>query len=448
MPTHFCPEVSYDAFGVFATFLSIYADEIDRDTAHARLAREEIPIDKDWRWQWAALYPMHYSECPLYSQLPYRQDASDEVPAMTDRVPVCPVCRIAKCSWQGRGSGRTVDCGNCGEYWISNTALAILPDDEATRARLSHAIFRNGSEDTLIEVRSDNLEGILSENPLPRPPQQANNMLTWLAAKTEARPSEFTNLVYADLPAKIGAVGIVASCAILDHLNEQGLIEIDGFDRMHKLPTSSDGKVNCRLEVAGWERLAALEASQRGSESTDREFAEANPGGEGMGTPTSEDTRTVFISYARPDLELVRAINSFLKRGAGFETWLDKEQLSGGQDWEASIRNAIRKAGVVLSCLSDQAVPRKGFFYKEMRIALDEAMKYPPEQVYIIPVRLHHCEIPDLLSKWQAVDLSENDGPESLLKAIGSALNVGARAAVTEHEKLKDAIKKYRDGLS
>lgn len=65
---HFCPEVMYDIFGAFATSISSYPDELDRDLAHERLGRRNAS-PKDWRWEWAGLVKMHYSECPLYAPL-------------------------------------------------------------------------------------------------------------------------------------------------------------------------------------------------------------------------------------------------------------------------------------------------------------------------------------------------------------------------------------------
>jgi hypothetical protein len=64
----FCPEVAYDSFGFFASGLHDYPDEIDRDNAHRAVGREGADRS-DWRWRWAALTPMHYAECPLYSAL-------------------------------------------------------------------------------------------------------------------------------------------------------------------------------------------------------------------------------------------------------------------------------------------------------------------------------------------------------------------------------------------
>jgi len=65
---NFCPEVAYDVFGLFASELHRYADEIDTHAAHVQLAKNGASAN-DWRWQWAYITPLHYSACHLYSQL-------------------------------------------------------------------------------------------------------------------------------------------------------------------------------------------------------------------------------------------------------------------------------------------------------------------------------------------------------------------------------------------
>ena len=65
--SNFCPEVSFDVFGLFADHLRRYSDEVDIEGAHARLVKEARP--KDWRWEWEFVSARHYLMCPLYSQL-------------------------------------------------------------------------------------------------------------------------------------------------------------------------------------------------------------------------------------------------------------------------------------------------------------------------------------------------------------------------------------------
>ena len=64
--TRFCPEVVYDRFGWFATSLAAYPGEVDQGLAHAALGSKNADRG-DWRWTWAQMTPMHYSECPLFS---------------------------------------------------------------------------------------------------------------------------------------------------------------------------------------------------------------------------------------------------------------------------------------------------------------------------------------------------------------------------------------------
>ena len=76
---NFCPEVAFDRFGYFASSLNAYADEIDHDLAHKKLG-EEHAVSTDWRWVWASINPLHYTECPLYSILEHRSKRDEVLP--------------------------------------------------------------------------------------------------------------------------------------------------------------------------------------------------------------------------------------------------------------------------------------------------------------------------------------------------------------------------------
>jgi hypothetical protein len=66
--SNFCPEVTGLTFGVFASRLARYADELDVDLAHRRLS-ETHAEPNDFRWAWSTGVPLHYSDCPIYSLL-------------------------------------------------------------------------------------------------------------------------------------------------------------------------------------------------------------------------------------------------------------------------------------------------------------------------------------------------------------------------------------------
>lgn len=66
--TNFCPEVTFLRFGYFASKLSEFANEIDRDIKHKELGKRNIDHD-DWRWYFQDLTPQHYTDCSFYSIL-------------------------------------------------------------------------------------------------------------------------------------------------------------------------------------------------------------------------------------------------------------------------------------------------------------------------------------------------------------------------------------------
>lgn len=76
--SNFCPEVCFEVFGLFASSLSKYADESDRDAAHQTLIRAGLSNRNNWRWGWAYVSECHYSECSLYSLLCLKQTQTEK----------------------------------------------------------------------------------------------------------------------------------------------------------------------------------------------------------------------------------------------------------------------------------------------------------------------------------------------------------------------------------
>ena len=66
---NFCPEVSGEIFGLFASLLNRYSDETDLAAAHEWLKNEDAPKEKDWTWRWAGVTERHYTQCSMFSLL-------------------------------------------------------------------------------------------------------------------------------------------------------------------------------------------------------------------------------------------------------------------------------------------------------------------------------------------------------------------------------------------
>lgn len=129
----------------------------------------------------------------------------------------------------------------------------------------------------------------------------------------------------------------------------------------------------------------------------------------------------IFLCHASDDKARVRRLYHRL-REAGLSPWLDDEDILPGQDWDREIRNAIRKSDYFLACLSKNSVDKRGYFQKEIRMALDILDEMPEGQVYLIPARLDDCEVPLRLRERQWIDLFEIGmrGLSRLLMTIAS----------------------------
>jgi hypothetical protein len=98
---------------------------------------------------------------------------------------------------------------------------------------------------------------------------------------------------------------------------------------------------------------------------------------------------------------------------------------------------AIRNSQVVIVFLSRQSASKIGYVQKEIRIALDVADQQPEGTIFLIPLRIEDCEVPQRLSRFQWVDLFEPRGYEMLLRALHarskSAHRNGMAAAPVEN---------------
>lgn len=125
----------------------------------------------------------------------------------------------------------------------------------------------------------------------------------------------------------------------------------------------------------------------------------------------------LFLSYTRKD---EAAVAQFYERLAslGLKPWMDQEDILRGELWQESILRAIRDSHFFLACISPNSVDKRGFLQRELREALDAWQDKLPGDIYLIPVRLEECTVPEQLSQFQWVDISHTRGWSRLLRAI------------------------------
>ncbi len=158
----------------------------------------------------------------------------------------------------------------------------------------------------------------------------------------------------------------------------------------------------------------------------------------------------IFISYAREDRLAVRELSDRL-RSAGYKLWLDMENILPGERWERAITKGLRESAVVIVCLSAHSINKRGYLQKEIKYALDAAHEKLIDDLYILPVRLDDCLVPESLSHIQWVDLfGENTkaGWDKLFRALEEAARrLGLRKAAqkTLFDEIGRALQQISD---
>jgi hypothetical protein len=106
----------------------------------------------------------------------------------------------------------------------------------------------------------------------------------------------------------------------------------------------------------------------------------------------------VFLAYAMEDRAAVKRLYQAL-HAAGFEAWMDTENLLPGQNWPRAIEQAIATADYFLGCFSTRSITKRGHFQSELSYALEIASRVPVDHAFFVPVRLDDCRIPSHIAK-------------------------------------------------
>ena len=156
--------------------------------------------------------------------------------------------------------------------------------------------------------------------------------------------------------------------------------------------------------------------------------------------PVGGKVPQIFIAHASEDKPQIRELYAKLK-AAGYKPWLDEEDLIPGQNWREEIPKALKNSDLFLACLSSTSISKRGYIQREFKMAMEMLAELPPGNIYLIPLKLDDCQIPDLkqleyrlnLRDIQWLDYYQPNGFEKLIKAIEHQF--GNRETMVEKEE-------------
>jgi hypothetical protein len=111
--SRFCPEILYERFGFFVTVLIPFPDEQDKNDTHRKITDFGSIYAKDWRWEWLYMKELHYSECSIFSLLPYLSHLKNDMDTNEDLVELKP-------SIGGFSLNIKVLLTRCAKWWLKN----------------------------------------------------------------------------------------------------------------------------------------------------------------------------------------------------------------------------------------------------------------------------------------------------------------------------------------
>lgn len=136
----------------------------------------------------------------------------------------------------------------------------------------------------------------------------------------------------------------------------------------------------------------------------------------------------LFISYRSTDRDMVNVIVQEIVN-AGFSVFFDVLSLSPGMDWNKEIESALENSKGVLVCLGKDH-NEKGYFHKELNMALEYRELAPPEGgFFLIPMLLPEAQdvaLPLKLRNYQYLDARDGiteDVIKRLLRSLSKWLH-------------------------
>lgn len=128
--------------------------------------------------------------------------------------------------------------------------------------------------------------------------------------------------------------------------------------------------------------------------------------------------KDVFISHAKEDMQFAEQVYDYLLE-KGYSPWLDKRKIKIGANWDYEIKKALKDSTFVILLLSSISIKKRGYIQKEFKYALEYSESKLVDDIYILPILIDKCDIPEHLNKFHWIERSD----ENLIDKILNSLN-------------------------
>lgn len=242
----------------------------------------------------------------------------------------CPVCDLPLEDKGQSGDTYQYRCTRCGTFQLVGTVKAMLASeslntDDRRRAALSHSIRKMQESNDWPLLNSYSYKQIFQHATLPKPAEQARNLLLWLGQAAEASDSEVT-IPCESLQAVIGGRHPDSVYYVASHLQSQSLIRYDRTDNAKATPP-----LKFQMTFEGWARYEQLHNE-------------------------SADSRTVFMAMKFGDAELDGVVENIFRpavSATGFELRILTDVPKAGLI-DDRLRVEIRKSRFLIADITHQ----------------------------------------------------------------------------------------------
>lgn len=131
----------------------------------------------------------------------------------------------------------------------------------------------------------------------------------------------------------------------------------------------------------------------------------------------AEKKLKIYLSHVSQDNSIVRKLYERL-RADGFMPWMDVIDLEPGQNWEEAMERAIFTSHVIIACLSRTSFEKEGYIQTEYNKIEKITLQKPIDAVFLIPLKLEECPIPDVFRQYQWLNYFEKNGYEKLVESL------------------------------